>query len=105
MHVIVTGGAGYIGSSLVFSLLAARHRVTVIDRFYFGDDALCASKDRWGDVLSLVRSDVRNLGRADLEGAQVLVDLAGIVNDPSCDLDPELICRINFEASSHLAAE
>ena len=105
MHVIVTGGAGYIGSSLVPALLAARHRVTVIDRFYFGDDALSVSKERWGDALSLVRRDVRNLGRADLGGAEVLVDLAGIANDPSCDLDPELTRRINLEASSHLAAE
>jgi len=59
MHIVVTGGAGYIGSTLVPLLLDGGHRVTVVDRLYFGDSALRRAQDTYADQLRLVRAAVR----------------------------------------------
>jgi nucleoside-diphosphate-sugar epimerase len=103
MFVIVTGGAGYIGSTLVPLLLEAGARVKVVDRFYFGTEPLAAAVERFPDRLTLHRADVRQLTAADLQGADAVVDLAGISNDPSCELDAALTRNINLEASVHTA--
>jgi nucleoside-diphosphate-sugar epimerase len=103
MHIVVTGGAGYIGSSLVPLLLSGGHRITVIDRLYFGDAALRRTRDKYGDSLRLVRADVRRVDPRAFEGAEALVDLAGISNDPSCELDAELTRSINLEGSLRVA--
>ena len=102
MHVLVAGGAGYIGTALVACLLEEGHRVTVMDRFYFGEEALASSVGRFGDKLQLVRADIRRVSRADFNGIDALVDLAGISNDPSCELDPELTRTINLRACVNL---
>jgi nucleoside-diphosphate-sugar epimerase len=103
MHIVVTGGAGYIGSTLVPVLLEAGHRVTVIDRLYFGDTALRQSADAYPEQLRLVRADVRRVDPRAFEGVDGLVDLAGISNDPSCELDPDLTRSINLEGSLRVA--
>jgi nucleoside-diphosphate-sugar epimerase len=103
MHVLVAGGAGYLGSTLVPHLLAAGHHVTVVDRFYFGEEPLSGAAQRFPGRLRLVRRDVRHMTPADFENVDALVDLAGIANDPSCDLDPELTRAINLEAATRLA--
>jgi nucleoside-diphosphate-sugar epimerase len=103
MHIVVTGGAGYIGSSLVPLLLSGGHRITVIDRLYFGDAALQRTRDKYGDSLRIVRADVRRVDPRAFEGAEALVDLAGISNDPSCELDAELTRSINLEGSLRVA--
>src|SRR5260221_13322397 len=54
MHIVVTGGAGYIGSTLVPVLLQAGNRVTVIDRLYFGDASLRRAREAHPDHLALV---------------------------------------------------
>src|SRR5690348_16172829 len=99
MHIAVTGGAGYIGSTLVPVLLEAGHRVTVIDRLYFGDAPLRRAADPYGERFQLVRADVRRVDPRVFEGTDALVDLAGISNDPSCELDPELTRSINLHGS------
>jgi nucleoside-diphosphate-sugar epimerase len=109
MHIVVTGGAGYIGSTLVPVLLEAGHRLTVIDRLYFGDEPIRRLSQQYGDKqvgpdafgarLNLVRADVRRVDPRVFEGAEALVDLAGISNDPSCELDPDLTRSINLEGA------
>jgi nucleoside-diphosphate-sugar epimerase len=99
MHIVVTGGAGYIGSTLVPLLLDGGHRVTVIDRLYFGDAALKQTRDAYGEKIKLVRADVRRVDPRAFEGCDALVDLAGISNDPSCELDADLTRSINLEGS------
>lgn len=105
MHVLVTGGAGYVGSSLVPALLARADigRVDVVDRFYFGDSALRALEERSTGRLRLHRADVRTLDPALFQGVDALVDLAGISNDPACDLAPELTHRVNLDGASSVA--
>jgi nucleoside-diphosphate-sugar epimerase len=102
MHVFVAGGAGYIGSVLVPLLLEEGHRVTVVDRFYFGD-SLARVQRRYGEKLRVARSDVRALDRMLLHSVDAVVDLSGISNDPSCELEPELTRSVNLEGAKRLA--
>jgi nucleoside-diphosphate-sugar epimerase len=105
MHILVTGGGGYIGSTLVPHLLDAGHRVTALDRFYFGAQTLDAALQRHGEQLVLKRGDVRQVTAKDFEQVDAVVDLAGISNDPSCELDPDLTRAINLEGSVRVATE
>src|SRR5437773_2665438 len=77
MHVLVAGGAGYIGSVLVPSLLEHGHRVTVLDRLFFGD-TLGRTHARFGEKLRVVRGDVRDFERSILTSLDAVVDLSGI---------------------------
>lgn len=95
--IVVTGGAGYIGSTLVPMLLERGHDVTVVDRFYFGDEPLAAAAAKHPEALKLVRADVRRVDPRVFEGAFGVVDLAGISNDPACELDAELTRTVNLE--------
>lgn len=99
MKVLVTGGAGYIGSTLVPILLEAGHSVVVVDRFYFGKETLGAASDKFGAKLTMVQADVRSLDESIMAGVDAVVDLAGISNDPSCELDPELTKSINLRGN------
>jgi nucleoside-diphosphate-sugar epimerase len=103
MHIVVTGGAGYIGSTLVPVLLKAGHRVTVVDRLFFGDDPLRRPLAEHGDTLRIVRADIRRVDPRVFEGIDGLVDLAGISNDPSCELDSDLTRSINLEGALRVA--
>jgi nucleoside-diphosphate-sugar epimerase len=98
MHVFVAGGAGYIGSVLVPVLLEQGHRVTVLDRLYFGS-TLPAS-----DRLKVVKGDVRTFSHSLLQGVDGVVDLSGISNDPSCELEPGLTKSVNVEGGKRLGA-
>jgi nucleoside-diphosphate-sugar epimerase len=102
MHILVAGGSGYIGSVLVPHLLEQGHRVTVLDRLYFGD-TLAPSRAHYGDRLRVVRGDVRTFDTALLESVDAVVDLAGISNDPSCELEPELTQSVNVGGTKRLA--
>lgn len=93
-HILVTGGAGYIGSTLVPMLLGRGYRVTVVDRLYFGSNTLPSHPS-----LTLIKADVRRVDPRVFEGVDGLVDLAGISNDPACELDVELTRSVNLEGS------
>jgi nucleoside-diphosphate-sugar epimerase len=93
-RVLVTGGAGYVGTVLVPRLLAAGHAVTVLDLFLFGDHLPAA-----GESLVKIRGDIRDGGvvaRA-VAGQDAVVHLACISNDPSFELNPALSRSINYE--------
>ncbi len=102
MHVFVAGGAGYIGSVLVPLLLEHGHRVTVLDRLYFGD-SLARASALYGEKLRIERGDVRAFDRALLTSVDAVVDLSGISNDPSCELEPGLTRSVNVEGAKRLA--
>src|SRR5882724_4868193 len=96
-RVMVTGGAGYVGSSLVPKLLDAGHAVSVLDLYLYGDDLFEAYRDH--PRLREVKGDLRDpesVARA-LEGCDAVIHLACISNDPSFDLDPDLGKSINFD--------
>lgn len=97
-HVLVTGGAGYLGSVLCEHLLAAGHRVTVLDSFMFGQTPLfhlCAHPQ-----LEIVRGDARDEStvRRLLKSADVIIPLAALVGAPLCDRDPIAAESINRDA-------
>jgi nucleoside-diphosphate-sugar epimerase len=102
--VVVTGGAGYIGAVLVRRLLAAGHRVRVVDSLLHGQDEVARELEELG--ASVIIGDVRDESvRADsLEGADAVVHLAAIVGDPACALDPETANEVNVEGSRSVVA-
>jgi nucleoside-diphosphate-sugar epimerase len=105
-QVLVTGGAGYVGSIVVDELLSRGYRVRVLDALLHGNvpSLLLA----WGSPrFEFVRADVRDheaVGHA-LEGIDAVVHLAAIVGDPACARQPDAARDVNLEATRALLAE
>ena len=95
---LVTGGAGYIGSTLVPFLLSAGHEVTVLDNFLYGQAALldCCAHPKF----TVVRGDARDTGtlRRVLRDADVIIPLAALVGAPLCDADQVGARSTNLDA-------
>lgn len=102
MHVLVTGGAGYIGSFIVTKLLERGHRVRVLDSLIFGDDALANHKDN--DRFELREGDIRNIKDLTyaMEDVDAVIHMAGIVGDPACDINEQATKSVNVEATKAL---
>jgi nucleoside-diphosphate-sugar epimerase len=95
-NILVTGGAGYVGSLLVPQLLDLGYRVTVYDVMYFGDYFL--PKDN--PALRVIEGDIRDtakLARA-CQGQDAVISLACISNDASFELDERLSTSVNMDA-------
>lgn len=98
MRVLVTGGAGYLGSVLCEHLLAAGHRVTVLDALHHGVPSLLHLAA--APAFEFVRGDARDeaaLGRL-LADADAVIPLAAVVGAPACDRDPWLATSTNLDA-------
>jgi nucleoside-diphosphate-sugar epimerase len=97
-RVLVTGGAGYVGSALTPRLLDAGFAVRVLDLCLYGDHGLAAV--RGNPRLEEVRGDLRDqdLLRRVLPGCDAVIHLACISNDPSFELNPALSRTINYDA-------
>ena len=91
--ILVTGGAGYIGSVLVEHLLNEGYKVICLDRFFFGDEYL--KKLAIKQNLTLIKDDIRWFNPQVLEGVDVVLDLAAISNDPAGELNPSKTYDIN----------
>ena len=97
-HILVTGGAGYLGSILVPALLAQGHRVTVLDSFMFRQTSLhhvCNDPN-----FQVVKGDIRIEATLAplLKKADIVIPLAALVGAPMCNADPVGAKSINFEA-------
>jgi nucleoside-diphosphate-sugar epimerase len=99
MKVLVTGGAGYIGSVLVRLLLEKGYDVIVLDRLFFGIDPLKEIEDR----IKIVKDDVRWFDPSILNGVDVIIDMAALSNDPSGELDPQKTLEINYKGRVRVA--
>jgi nucleoside-diphosphate-sugar epimerase len=105
LQILVTGGAGYLGSVLVPKLLARGHKIRVLDLGYFGLGHLRGFRP----AVELIRDDLRSVVSAPaalrecLAGCDCVIHLAAISNDPSAELNPELTEEVNFRATETLA--
>ncbi|OGM96116.1 MAG: hypothetical protein A3B86_02170 [Candidatus Yanofskybacteria bacterium RIFCSPHIGHO2_02_FULL_38_22b] len=96
-RILVTGGAGYIGSVLVPTLLQANHEVIVLDNFLYKQNTLldcCHSQS-----LRVINEDVRNkdLLASLVRQSDIIIHLACIVGAPACDRDPFAAKTINLD--------
>lgn len=97
-NILVTGGAGYLGSTMVPDLLAAGHKVTVLDNFMFKQSSLnhvCHHPN-----FSVVKGDIRlekNVAPL-LKNADIVIPLAALVGAPLCNLDPIGATTTNHDA-------
>ncbi len=100
--ILVTGGAGYVGSILVPKLLMAHYDVVVLDTFFFTDIGLKEVRNH--PKLKMIDGDIRNAGtlKAALKGVDAVIHLASISNDPSTDLNPQLTVEVNYDATLSL---
>ena len=109
MKILVTGGAGYIGSVLVPRLLKENHEVTVLDSFMFGQTSLSDACSYEG--FKVVRGDTRDeaLVSSLMKDVDIIIPLAALVGAPICKRDQigtqtinqdaiEMICRLASES-------
>ena len=92
--ILVTGGAGYVGSVLVPKLLGAGYKVRVIDLYLYGDTLEAHPS------LEQIKGDIRDVALLErvVAGCDAVIHLACVSNDPSFELDPELGKSINYDA-------
>jgi nucleoside-diphosphate-sugar epimerase len=102
MRILVTGGAGYVGSAMIPMLLEKGHKVRVLDNLKFGGQGLlpCTSSRDFeltkGDVC-----DENALGKA-LEGMEAVIHLAAIVGYPACKKEPQVAQATNVDGTMNL---
>jgi len=101
--ILVTGGAGYVGSWLVRRLLERNYRVRLLDNFLYGSQGL---RDLAGHPhLEIIEGDISRLGTVTraVKGVRSVIALAALVGDAACELDPEETIAINYESIRILA--
>ena len=97
MKILVTGGCGYKGHVLVPKLLDLGHEVEVLDTQWFGS-YLDAHEN-----LKIIKGDIRDIDKINLDPVDSIIHLAAIANDPSSDLNPKLTWEVNALATMQLA--
>ena len=96
MNILLTGGCGYIGTSLTQQLLNDGHSVRVVDLQWFGNYLKPHPR------LTIVQDDIRNASSWDLHGIDTVLHLANVANDPCSDLNSKLNWEVNVLASMFL---
>jgi len=104
MKVLITGGAGYVGSSLIPQLLAKGHTVTVMDTLLFGGDPILPFfRD---PNFEFVKGDIRHADELKkvVKDKDVIIHLAAIVGYPACRKNPELAKTVNVDGTKTLSS-
>ncbi len=103
--VLVTGGAGYVGAILVPKLLKKGYAVRVLDLFMYAP--LDLFKEYEGKNLTVIQADLRDKAavKKAVAGCDAIIHLAGVSNDPSSDLDPDLTRKVNVDATIYMIEE
>ena len=103
-HILVTGGAGYVGSGLLRELLNENYKVTCVDSLMFGGESLL---DIWHNKnFIFIKCDVNDWAEFNkilIEGNfHAVIHLAAIVGDPACKLHADLATKTNWESTKWL---
>jgi len=101
MKVLITGHLGYIGPIITYQALEAGHTVTGLDSDLY-ERCTYAAGGTLHDVPH-IRTDIRDVTAADLEGFDAIIHLAALSNDPLGNINPDLTYDINHRGSVHLA--
>tara|TARA_B100001989_G_C24549623_1_gene473373 strand:+ start:4035 stop:4985 length:951 start_codon:yes stop_codon:yes gene_type:complete len=96
IKILVTGGAGYVGTTLVPLLLKQNYKVIVIDTFWFGN-YLPKHKN-----LVTLKKNILNIKEKDIKGTHTIIHLASVANDTASDLNPKLTWEISCLGTKHL---
>jgi len=97
--VLVTGGAGYVGSVLVRRLLELGKDVSILEKFYFGKEPI----EEIADAIEVVQGDVRHFDLDHLQDVEAVIHLAGLSNDPMAEYNPQANHEMNLLATERLA--
>ncbi|MFW6149171.1 MAG: NAD-dependent epimerase/dehydratase family protein [Atribacterota bacterium] len=102
MKVLITGGAGYIGSILTRILLARGYSVRILDILRFSGESLLGIINN--PNLEFIKGDIRDIKTLEksINDIDAVVHLAAIVGDPACAHEPKAAEEINFDASVRL---
>ena len=100
-NILITGAGGYIGIPLCSKLLERDHSVTALDRYFFGKSRIVKIAEN--SRARVVVEDIRDVKPETFEGIDTVIDLAGLSNDASAEIDPALTRAINFEGGIRMA--
>ena len=102
--ILVTGGAGYVGSALIGDLLEKSYEVTVVDNLLFDNGYTMLSFIK-NPNFTFVKGDVRdaNLMKTLVKDKDFVIHLAAIVGYPACEKDPRMAKDVNYNASKTLS--
>ena len=105
MNILVTGGAGYIGSVLVPILLKNKHSVTVLDNFLFNQNSL-QNLNKTNNI-EIIKGDVRDkiIFKELISKADLIIPLAALVGAPLCDKYPKEAKEVNLDSISYLNSQ
>ncbi|MFH2068548.1 MAG: SDR family oxidoreductase [Candidatus Omnitrophota bacterium] len=98
--ILITGGAGYVGSVLTRKLLELGERVRIFDKFYFGEESLWDVRNK----VEIIKGDIREFDPKALNGVTAVVHLAALSTDPQAEYNPEATLQINTVATENLAS-
>lgn len=101
MKILVTGGAGYVGSVVIPELVKEGYQIKCLDRFFFGSEYL--SRKEFENKVELIKDDIRWFDPKILDDVDLVIDLAALSNDPVGDLDPNKTFDINHLGRSRVA--
>ncbi len=101
--ILVTGAGGYVGIPLCQQLVSKNYDVVALDRYFFGEEKM-------GELgqhphLQIVKDDIRHCSPDLFKGVDAVIDLAGLSNDASAEIDPQLTISINYKGSERFARE
>ena len=99
--VFVTGAGGYLGIPLCETLLNKGNKVVALDRFFFGYDKIKSLEAN--PNISFLKDDIRYVDTSFLKDVDVVIDLAGLSNDATAEIDPLLTEDINHKGAMRIA--
>ncbi len=99
--ILVTGAGGYVGVPLCRRLLKKGYQVIGLDRFFFGLDKIKEIKDNAN--FTVLKDDLRYVDTSFLKDVDAVIDLAGLSNDASGEINPTLTNDINYKGAARIA--